>query len=168
MDFRRNGLVEDEFNRYYRGMVAEARLWFFYEFWSSILEFYYLTTNRIGDFDEPFISGVHMSMYYPKLDEEKTPKVFELKLELIRDRFKKQGREIIFGDSSIEDFAKQTFTQHKYSRWNGRQIRNLCQTARLWQSLTPREVSSTLELTECPFESLVEARQDGAGCVSWL
>ncbi|KAJ4315790.1 hypothetical protein N0V84_008194 [Fusarium piperis] len=64
-----------------------------------------------------------------ELDEVKTLKVFELNLDLIRDRFKKQGREIIFDASSIEDFAKQHFTQHKYSRWNGRQIRNLCQTA---------------------------------------
>lgn len=70
-----------------------------------------------------------MSLYYPELDEEKTLKVFELNLDLIRDRFKKQGREIIFDASSIEDFAKQHFKQHKYSRWNGRQIRNLCQTA---------------------------------------
>ena len=98
-----------------------------------VLEYYtgilFLTTNRIGDFDEAFASRVHMSLYYPELDEQKTIKVFELNLELIRDRFKKQGREIIYDASSIEDFARQHFTKHEYSRWNGRQIRNLCQTA---------------------------------------
>ncbi|WAO87190.1 AAA domain-containing protein [Fusarium falciforme] len=112
MDFKRNGLV-----------AVFLRV---LEYYTGIL---FLTTNRIGDFDEAFASRVHMSLYYPELDEEKTLKVFELNLDLIRDRFKKQGREIIFDASSIEDFAKQHFTQHKYSRWNGRQIRNLCQTA---------------------------------------
>ncbi|KAM0424978.1 hypothetical protein ACHAPT_009779 [Fusarium lateritium] len=112
MDFKRNGLV-----------AVFLRV---LEYYTGIL---FLTTNRIGDIDEAFASRVHMSLYYPELDETKILKVFELNLDLIRDRFKKQGREIIFDASSIEGFAKQHFTQHKYSLWNGRQIRNLCQTA---------------------------------------
>lgn len=98
-----------------------------------VLEYYtgilFLTTNRIGDFDEAFASRIHMSLYYPELDEEKTLKVFKLNLDLIQQRFDKQGRSIIFDVSSIEDFAQQHFQQQKYNRWNGRQIRNACQTA---------------------------------------
>ncbi|TID02058.1 hypothetical protein CH35J_004622 [Colletotrichum higginsianum] len=98
-----------------------------------VLEYYagilFLTTNRIGDFDEAFASRIHMSLYYPELDEQKTLKVFRLNLELIEQRFQKQGRTIIFDPSSIEDFAQQHFREHKYNRWNGRQIRNACQTA---------------------------------------
>ncbi|UZP36826.1 hypothetical protein NXS19_004642 [Fusarium pseudograminearum] len=112
MDFVRNGLV-----------AVFLRV---LEYYTGIL---FLTTNRIGDFDEAFASRVHMSLYYPELDEQKTLRVFELNLELIRDRFKQQGRDIEYDDSSIEHFAREHYLQHKFGRWNGRQIRNLCQTA---------------------------------------
>ncbi|CEI60116.1 unnamed protein product [Fusarium venenatum] len=85
----------------------------------------FLTTNRIGDFDEAFASRVHVSLYYPELDEQKTIRVFELNLDLIQDRFKQQGREIRYDSSSIQDFARQHFLKHRFSRWNGRQSRNL-------------------------------------------
>ncbi|RYO84187.1 hypothetical protein DL766_008269 [Monosporascus sp. MC13-8B] len=39
------------------------------------------------------------------------------------------NRKIAYDASSIVDFAEQHFREHKYSRWNGRQIRNACQTA---------------------------------------
>ncbi|KAK6209823.1 hypothetical protein QIS74_11407 [Colletotrichum tabaci] len=112
MDFTRNGLV-----------AVFLRV---LEYYAGIL---FLTTNRIGDFDEAFASRIHMSLYYPELDEQKTLKVFRLNLELIEQRFQKQGRTILFDPSSIEDFAQQHFREHKYNRWNGRQIRNACQTA---------------------------------------
>lgn len=60
---------------------------------------------------------------------EKTLKVFQPNLDLIEERFKKHGRNIIFDASSIKDFAEQHFDEHMYRRWNGRQIRNACQTA---------------------------------------
>ncbi|KAF6825057.1 hypothetical protein CPLU01_10510 [Colletotrichum plurivorum] len=111
-DFVRNGLV-----------AVFLRV---LEYYAGIL---FLTTNRIGDFDEAFASRIHMSLYYPELDEVKTLKVFKLNLDLIQQRFEKQGRRINFDSSSIEDFAQQHFKHNKYNRWNGRQIRNACQTA---------------------------------------
>jgi hypothetical protein len=98
-----------------------------------VLEYYagilFLTTNRIGDFDEAFASRIHMSLYYPELDEAKTRKVFTLNLDLIEQRFRRQGRKITYDASSIESFAGHHFNNFRYNRWNGRQIRNLCQTA---------------------------------------
>ncbi|KAI0550444.1 hypothetical protein F4679DRAFT_542410 [Xylaria curta] len=111
-DFERNGLV-----------AVFLRV---LEYYTGIL---FLTTNRIGDFDEAFASRIHMSLYYPELDEAKTKKVFKLNLDLIQERFNKQGRRIMYDASSIEDFATKHFSEHPYSRWNGRQIRNACQTA---------------------------------------
>ncbi|RTE72687.1 hypothetical protein BHE90_012906 [Fusarium euwallaceae] len=64
MDFKRNGLV------------AVLRV---LEYYTGIL---FPTTNRIDDFDEAFASRVHMSLYYPKLDEEKTPKEVSSTLKL--------------------------------------------------------------------------------------
>ncbi|KAH5219385.1 hypothetical protein HBI46_108910 [Parastagonospora nodorum] len=111
-DFERNGLV-----------AVFLRV---LEYYAGIL---FLTTNRIGDFDEAFASRIHMSLYYPELDEAKTRKVFTLNLDLIEQRFRRQGRKITYDASSIESFAGHHFHNFKYNRWNGRQIRNLCQTA---------------------------------------
>ncbi|KAH4264752.1 hypothetical protein HBI04_080020 [Parastagonospora nodorum] len=111
-DFERNGLV-----------AVFLRV---LEYYAGIL---FLTTNRIGDFDEAFASRIHMSLYYPELDEAKTRKVFTLNLDLIEQRFRRQGRKITYDASSIESFAGHHFHNFRYNRWNGRQIRNLCQTA---------------------------------------
>ncbi|KAK8000999.1 hypothetical protein PG991_013221, partial [Apiospora marii] len=54
---------------------------------------------------------------------------FKVNLDLIQERFDRQGRKIIYDRSSIENFADQHFRTHVFSRWNGRQIRNACQTA---------------------------------------
>jgi hypothetical protein len=96
------------------------------EYYSGIL---FLTTNRIGDFDEAFSSRIHMSLDYPPLDEEKTLNVFQVNLDLIKKRFIKQGRSITFDVSAVMDFARDHYRNHKHNRWNGRQIRNACQTA---------------------------------------
>ncbi|KAF4808403.1 ATPase family AAA domain-containing protein 3B [Colletotrichum siamense] len=111
-DFTRNGLV-----------AVFLRV---LEYYTGIL---FLTTNRIGDLDEAFASRIHMSLHYPELDEQKTLKVFELHLDLIKDRFKRQGRLVTFDPSSINNFASRHFHEQPYNRWNGRQIRNACQTA---------------------------------------
>lgn len=138
MDFNRNGLVAGKcppscpsafgFLLRFCDLTRNALIVFLrvLEYYAGIL---FLTTNRIGDFDEAFASRIHMSLHYPELDEQKTLKVFRLNLELIEQRFQKQGRTILFDPSSVEDFAQQHFREHKYHRWNGRQIRNACQTA---------------------------------------
>ncbi|KAF2129150.1 hypothetical protein P153DRAFT_367415 [Dothidotthia symphoricarpi CBS 119687] len=111
-DFERNGLV-----------AVFLRV---LEYYAGIL---FLTTNRIGDFDEAFASRIHMSLHYPELDEAKTIKIFDLNLDLIQQRFKRQDRTITYDASAIKTFAAQHYDDHEYNRWNGRQIRNLCQTA---------------------------------------
>ena len=103
-----------------------------------VLEYYtgilFLTSNRVGDFDEAFASRIHMSLHYPKLNLEKTKKVFGLNLELIEDKFKAQGRKIALDQVAIMGFAEKHFNDNETGEkpgllWNGRQIRNACQTA---------------------------------------
>jgi hypothetical protein len=96
------------------------------EYYAGIL---FLTTNRIGDFDEAFTSRIHLSLYYPELNGEKTVKVFKLNMCMIRERFANKGRYIEINEMGIGGFAAQHFTAHPQARWNGRQIRNACQTA---------------------------------------
>lgn len=98
-----------------------------------VLEYYagilFLTTNRIGDFDEAFTSRIHISLYYPALNQNKTVEVFKVNMDMIEDRFLKKGRQIDVDKVGIGSFACQHFVEFPQARWNGRQIRNACQTA---------------------------------------
>lgn len=87
-----------------------------------------LTLYRIGDFDEAFASRIHMSLHYPALGKIETIKVFKLNLGMIKDRFKGKRKIKIEEDEIIEDIGEY-FIKNKGARWNGRQIRNACQTA---------------------------------------
>ncbi|RAH70526.1 P-loop containing nucleoside triphosphate hydrolase protein, partial [Aspergillus aculeatinus CBS 121060] len=97
-----------------------------------VLEYYagvlFLTTNRVGDFDEAFASRIHISLYYPQLNEQSTVAIFRLTLKLIKQRFDSRGRKIDIDEPEIVDYARWFFDNHK-EKWNGRQIRNACQTA---------------------------------------
>lgn len=91
------------------------------EYYTGVL---FLTTNRIGDFDEAFASRIHISLHYPELNLDSTIKIFELNLRLIRER-----RKVNIDEASILAFAERYWRTNKKMRWNGRQIRNACQTA---------------------------------------
>ncbi|OAX82258.1 hypothetical protein ACJ72_03395 [Emergomyces africanus] len=97
-----------------------------------VLEYYsgviILTTNRVGEFDEAFRSRIHMSLYYPKLDEVSTKEIWEKNLQHI----KKNGPDLDIEEDKIRRFAHKHWQENKYKpsrRWNGRQIKNAFQTA---------------------------------------
>lgn len=93
------------------------------EYYSGIL---FLTTNRIGSFDEAFISRIHMSLYYADLDEESTFRVWKMNM----NRLERSDRGIYVNREQIEQFAMDHWRDSEESRrWNGRQIRNAFQTA---------------------------------------
>jgi hypothetical protein len=96
------------------------------EYYSGIL---FLTTNRVGDFDEAFASRIHISLYYPELGKEETMDVFRLNLKLIANRFTSQHRKFVSDDMGIGSFIQNYYDRNPFDRWNGRQIRNACQTA---------------------------------------
>ncbi|KAL8406305.1 hypothetical protein RB596_004956 [Gaeumannomyces avenae] len=120
VDFQRNGLISVFLRvlEYYTGVL-------------------FLTTNRIGDFDEAFASRIHISLYYPQLDLESTREIFELNLDMIESRLQEnRSSNYLKGDIRIDrdeilQFAREYFENpaHKNAKWNGRQIRNACQTA---------------------------------------
>ncbi|KAF6836635.1 hypothetical protein CMUS01_05339 [Colletotrichum musicola] len=112
LDFQRNGLV-----------AVFLRVM---EYYTGIL---FLTTNRVGDFDEAFTSRIHVSLYYPQLDKSKTVDVFKINMDMIEERCKERGRKIDIDRAKIGSFAFDHYEKHEKARWNGRQIRNACQTA---------------------------------------
>ncbi|KAH8899101.1 hypothetical protein GQ53DRAFT_878458 [Thozetella sp. PMI_491] len=111
-DFKRNGLV-----------AVFLRV---LEYYAGIL---FLTTNRVGDFDEAFTSRIHISLYYPELSQEKTVEVFKINMDLFEERFNGRGRHLEIDRMGIGSFATEHFNKHPHARWNGRQVRNACQTA---------------------------------------
>ncbi|KAK0645610.1 hypothetical protein B0T16DRAFT_328979 [Cercophora newfieldiana] len=113
-DFKRNGLVSVFLRvlEYYAGVL-------------------FLTTNRIGDFDEAFGSRIHISLHYPQLTLKATREIFELNLRLIKQRFAdgEKKRTLEVEEAQILHSAEKYWNTHTKLRWNGRQIRNACQTA---------------------------------------
>lgn len=96
------------------------------EYYAGVL---FLTTNRIGDFDEAFSSRIHISLYYPPLKRSSTRKIFDLNLRNIQQRIEERGMDIEIEHNEIISWAMSYWRSNKKMRWNGRQIRNACQTA---------------------------------------
>jgi adenylate kinase family enzyme len=111
------------------------------EYYAGIL---FLTTNRTAQFDEAFKSRIHMSLYYPPLDRDKTVAVWKTNIGLFEQRNKAikekkaPGVVIKFSKDEIINFAIDHFDSFEdepdeefriAARWNGRQIRNAFQTA---------------------------------------
>jgi hypothetical protein len=83
----------------------------------------------MGDFDEAFGSRIHISLHYPQLELDATKEIFELNLRLTRQRFEDKNRKLEIQHELIMKSAEKYWWNQKKMRWNGRQIRNACQTA---------------------------------------
>ncbi|KAF7441907.1 SpoVK ATPase of the AAA+ class [Pyrenophora tritici-repentis] len=98
-----------------------------------VLEYYdgvlVLTTNRVGSFDEAFRSRIHISLYYPPLDEESTSQIWKMNLRRLQEA---QDVDVDIDEAGIKKFYRkhwQVNEKKKSRRWNGRQIKNAFQTA---------------------------------------
>lgn len=98
------------------------------EYYSGIL---FLTTNRVGAFDQAFRSRIHMSLFYPRIEEDATVKIWEMNIDRACEIW---GDKLSIDESdrkSILKFASKHYKELVKSEttWNGRQIRNAFQTA---------------------------------------
>ncbi|TLS28202.1 hypothetical protein PpBr36_00036 [Pyricularia pennisetigena] len=98
--------------------VFRTRTWGFLralEFYRGIL---FLTTNRVGSFDDAFISRIHVQLRYPPFKDEERQKVWRTFIsKLERDR----------GDTIRLNLNAQEYIEGREIReleWNGREIRN--------------------------------------------
>ncbi|RGP78967.1 hypothetical protein FLONG3_2873 [Fusarium longipes] len=130
----------DDFNR--NGLVAV---------FLRVLEYYagilFLTTNRIGDFDEAFASRIHMSLHYPPLKLLSTSKIFDLNLKMIKKRYQEADRKITIDIDEIQGYAEKYWEMNVKARLNGRQIRNACQTALALAEFDAQPEGSKYDLT---------------------
>ncbi|KAK1473275.1 hypothetical protein CCUS01_17196 [Colletotrichum cuscutae] len=106
------------------------------EYYEGIL---FLTTNKVGSFDEAFKSRMSMALYYPPLTHEQTKKIWEVQM----DRTEKlsiaaapmdPSQHVTFKRDEIVALSTtlwnlQTLRDDHKPVWNGRQIRNAFQTA---------------------------------------
>lgn len=126
-DLGRNGLVSGMASRYYeifRTQTANSGVLAFLrrmEYFKGLL---FLTTNRVGQIDDAFISRVHVAIGYDKLNAETRKKIWN-------GFFQKLARERA-GKIQIAPDAKKwvlATTGERQAQLNGRDIRNALQTA---------------------------------------
>ena len=94
------------------------------EYYSGIL---ILTTNRVGQFDEAIKSRIHISLYYPNLNEDSTGKIWKMNIR----RVQTGSLDIDLDEKAILNFSKKHWlagNERPSRRWNGRQIKNAFQT----------------------------------------
>jgi len=132
------------------------------EYYSGIL---FLTTNRVGAFDEAFKSRIHISLYYPPLDQKSTIKVW--KMNLRRTKKRKEKFNFRINENEILKFAKDHYKKSGEGRWNGRQIRNAFQTAIALAEYDARDSESDndaetrrITLKEDHFDTVAKASLD--------
>ncbi|CAN9087175.1 unnamed protein product [Alternaria alternata] len=86
----------------------------------------FLTTNRVGHFDEAFMSRIHLSLGYEPLSNNARDKIWDNLFKKLQQDHKRGGPEITY-----EYDAKRYVQSHDVQvlEWNGREIRNAFQTA---------------------------------------
>ncbi|KAI0190854.1 P-loop containing nucleoside triphosphate hydrolase protein [Astrocystis sublimbata] len=90
------------------------------EFYDGIL---FLTTNRVGSFDDAFISRVHVQLYYPDFDDNQRQQIWKTFIDKLADERGDSMRLHI----KAKDYIRGREIQEL--KWNGREIRNAFQTA---------------------------------------
>ncbi|KAK7972354.1 hypothetical protein PG988_006488 [Apiospora saccharicola] len=100
-DLERNGIVSIFLRsmEYYRGIL-------------------FLTTNRVGQFDDAFVSRIHLIIHYSPLGEPERRKIWSQFFEKLEDErsdisITGRARNYVLDDPEIRD-----------EEWNGREIRN--------------------------------------------
>ena len=101
----------------------------------------FLTTNRVGAFDEAFKSRIHIKLYYPPLDAERTLGLWKMNLERLKEKKQRRKESMLFKENEILAYAQSHYTKTSLqgANWNGRQIRNAFQTASALAEYEARE-----------------------------
>lgn len=85
------------------------------EFYDGIL---FLTTNRVGMFDDAFISRVHVQLYYPDFTDEERQRIWKTFI----DKLAKEKGNYIRLNIDAKEYIRGA--ELKSLKWNGREIRN--------------------------------------------
>jgi hypothetical protein len=81
----------------------------------------FLTTNRVGHFDEAFMSRIHLSLGYEPLSDNARNKIWDNLFKKLQQDHKRGGPEITY------EYDAKRYVQSRDVQaleWNGREIRN--------------------------------------------
>lgn len=91
------------------------------EYFQGIL---FLTTSRVGQFNEAFMSRIYVSIGYALLDDNATENIWgNLFNNLREDYVRNRGLEITYSYMA-KKYVKTLSTDVKELKWKGREIRN--------------------------------------------
>lgn len=120
-DLRRNSIVSGE--QIHSGTQdSSSRLSVFLRALDYFQGILFLTTNRIGSFDEAFMSRIHLQIGYEPLDDPARVLIWNNSFKKLLSNHKQGGREINYSITAKE-YVKNSKTLQKL-KWNGREIRN--------------------------------------------
>lgn len=86
------------------------------EYYRGIL---FLTTNRVGTFDDAFVSRIHLAIYYEDLGEAERKQIWKQFFE----KLEKERKNDIVVESAAKYYVLDDSEMRKIA-WNGREIRN--------------------------------------------
>jgi hypothetical protein len=82
----------------------------------------FLTSNRIGSFDEAFMSRIHLQIGYDLLDDAARKKIWENNFDKLKEEHA-LGRRLIEHDYDAKEYVRRS-PEVRELQWNGREIRN--------------------------------------------
>ena len=86
------------------------------------LEYYqgllFLTTNRVGTFDDAFVSRIHVVIHYPDFTNDQRGQIWDIYF----NKLEREKENIKFTQRTV-DYAKESKEMQSLG-WNGREIRN--------------------------------------------
>lgn len=85
------------------------------EFYDGIL---FLTTNRVGSFDDAFISRVHVQLYYPDFDDDQRQQIWQTFV----NKLAKERGDYMRLNVNAKEYMRGS--EMRALKWNGREIRN--------------------------------------------
>lgn len=85
------------------------------EYYEGIL---FLTTNRVGSFDDAFISRVHVQLYYPEFTDGQRQQVWQTFV----DKLEKDRKGYMRLSYAAKEYIRES--KKRNLKWNGREIRN--------------------------------------------
>ncbi|KAF2707698.1 hypothetical protein K504DRAFT_446813 [Pleomassaria siparia CBS 279.74] len=115
----------------------------------------FLTTNRVGSFDEAFMSRIHIQIGYEPLDDDSRKQIWMNSFNKLANNHKQGGREIRYSYTAKEFVTSSS--RLKELNWNGREIRNAFQTAVALACYEAKQSNESIpKLTEDHFSQVVD------------
>lgn len=84
----------------------------------------FLTTNRVGAFDDAFISRIHVKLYYQDFDDSQRRQIWQTFIDKLNKERGPASKSAVKFRVSIDAKEYINSKEMKELKWNGREIRN--------------------------------------------